>query len=130
MLAINKELLNMEKLGVWSIENRKINNHPITTTWVFKVKKNHNDGVIEHKARLCAQGFHQIEGLDYLSTFSPAGKISSLRVLISHVAAHDFQFHQMDVKAAFLNAPLRQRPYPEDSGWNKQRSKDKGSTTT
>ncbi|MBW0481966.1 hypothetical protein O181_021681 [Austropuccinia psidii MF-1] len=50
MLAINKEPLNMEKLGVWSIENRKTNSHPITTTWVFKVKRNHNDEVIEHKA--------------------------------------------------------------------------------
>ncbi|MBW0485650.1 hypothetical protein O181_025365 [Austropuccinia psidii MF-1] len=106
MLAINKELLNMEKLGVWSIENRKTNDYPIMTTWVFKVKRNHNDEVIEHKAQLCAQGFHEIKGLDYLSTFSPTGKISSLMVLISHAAAHDFQFHQMDVKSAFLNAPL------------------------
>ncbi|MBW0464270.1 hypothetical protein O181_003985 [Austropuccinia psidii MF-1] len=106
MLAINKELLNMEKLGVWSIENRKTNNHSITTTWVFKVKRNHNDEVIEHKAQLCAQGFHQIESLDYLRTFSPTGKISSLRVLISHAEAHDFQFHHMDVKSAFLNTPL------------------------
>ncbi|MBW0592403.1 hypothetical protein O181_132118, partial [Austropuccinia psidii MF-1] len=47
-----------------------------------------------------------IEGLDYLSTFSPTGRISSLRVLISHAAAHGFQFHQMDVRSAFLNAPL------------------------
>ncbi|MBW0490794.1 hypothetical protein O181_030509 [Austropuccinia psidii MF-1] len=106
MIEINKEQLNMENLGVWSIEDRKTNDHPITTTWVFKVKKDHNDKVIEHKARLCAQGFHQIEGLDYLSTFSPMGRISSLRLLISHAATHGFHFHQMDVKSAFLNAPL------------------------
>ncbi|MBW0538985.1 hypothetical protein O181_078700 [Austropuccinia psidii MF-1] len=106
MLAINKELLNMERLGVWRIEDRKTNDHLITTAWVFKVKRAHNDEVIENKARLCAQGFHQIEGLDYLSTFSPTGRISSMGVLISHAAAHGFQFHQMDVKRAFLNAPL------------------------
>ncbi|MBW0472263.1 hypothetical protein O181_011978 [Austropuccinia psidii MF-1] len=106
VLAINRELLNMEKLGVWSIEDRKENDHPITTPWVFKVKRDHNNEVIEHKARLCMQGFHQIEGLDYLNTFSPTRRISSLRVLISHAAAHGFQFHHMDVKSAFLNAPL------------------------
>ncbi|MBW0494009.1 hypothetical protein O181_033724 [Austropuccinia psidii MF-1] len=108
MIAINKELLNMKNLGVWSIEDRKTNDHPIMTTWVFKVKKDHNDMVIEHKARLCARGFHQIEGLDYLSTptFSPTRKISSLRLLISHAATHGYQFHQMDVKSTFLNAPL------------------------
>ncbi|MBW0495210.1 hypothetical protein O181_034925 [Austropuccinia psidii MF-1] len=105
-LAINKELDNMKRLGVWSIEDKKANDHPITTTWVFKVKRDHNNKIIEHKARLCAQGFHQIEGLDYLNTFSPTGRISSLRVLISHAASQGFQFHQMDVKSAFLNAPL------------------------
>ncbi|MBW0475846.1 hypothetical protein O181_015561 [Austropuccinia psidii MF-1] len=106
MLAINKELLNMENLGVCSIEDSKKNDHMIVMAWVFKVKREYNYEVIEHKARLCAQGFHQIEVLDYLSTFSPTGRLSSLRVLISHAAANGFQFHQMDVKSTFLNAPL------------------------
>ncbi|MBW0467291.1 hypothetical protein O181_007006 [Austropuccinia psidii MF-1] len=106
MQAINKELLKMKKLEVWSIEDSKTNDHPITTTWVFKVKRDHNNEVIEHKAWLCAQGFHQIEGLDYLNTFSPTGRISSLRLSISHAAAHGFQFHQMDAKSPFLNTPL------------------------
>ncbi|MBW0590242.1 hypothetical protein O181_129957, partial [Austropuccinia psidii MF-1] len=47
-------------------------------------------------------------GLDYLNTFSPTGRVSSLRVLIAHAASQGFQFHQMDVKSAFLNAPLEE----------------------
>ncbi|MBW0542659.1 hypothetical protein O181_082374 [Austropuccinia psidii MF-1] len=96
----------MKRLGVWSIEDKEANDHLIATTWVFKVKRDHNDKVLEHKARLCAQGFHQIEGHDYLNTFSPTGRVSSLRVLISHAAFQGFQFHQMDVKSAFLNTSL------------------------
>ncbi|MBW0479607.1 hypothetical protein O181_019322 [Austropuccinia psidii MF-1] len=75
---IKKELDNINRLNIWEIVDRKPSDHPITTTWVFKVKHNYNHSITEHKARLCAQGFHQIEGLDYLKTFSPTGKISSL----------------------------------------------------
>ncbi|MBW0500660.1 hypothetical protein O181_040375 [Austropuccinia psidii MF-1] len=105
MQTINKELQNRKKLGFWSIEDKKTNKHLNTTTWVFKVKRDHNDKVIKHKAQLCKQGFHQIEGLDYLNNFSPTRRISSLRVLTSHAESQGFQFHQMDVKSAFLNSP-------------------------
>ncbi|MBW0570239.1 hypothetical protein O181_109954 [Austropuccinia psidii MF-1] len=106
--AIMKELDNMKRLKVWEVVDRKPSDHPITTTCVFKIKRDHNNNITEHKERLCAQGFHQIEGLDYLKTFSPTGKISSLRLLISHAARNNYSFHQMDVKSAFLNAPLEE----------------------
>ncbi|MBW0481297.1 hypothetical protein O181_021012 [Austropuccinia psidii MF-1] len=108
-VAIKKELDNMNRLNFWEIVDRKTSDHPITTTWVFKVKCDHNYSVTEHKARLCAQGFHQIEGLDYLKTFSPTGKISSLQLLISHSARNNYLFHQMDIKSAFLNTPLEEK---------------------
>ncbi|MBW0567940.1 hypothetical protein O181_107655 [Austropuccinia psidii MF-1] len=98
----------MKRLNIWEVVDRKPSNHPITTTWVFKVKRNHNNSITEKKARLCAQGFHQIEGLDYLKTFSQTGKISSLQLLISHATINNYSLHQMDVKSAFLNAPLEE----------------------
>ncbi|MBW0589762.1 hypothetical protein O181_129477, partial [Austropuccinia psidii MF-1] len=61
---IAKELDNMEKLKVWSIRDKNANNHPIICTWVFKTKKHAQQQLIDNKARLCAQGFHQIQGLD------------------------------------------------------------------
>ncbi|MBW0460937.1 hypothetical protein O181_000652 [Austropuccinia psidii MF-1] len=56
---ISKELDKMIKLKVW-----KIRDHPITSTWVFKVKKDDQQQITKEKERLCAQGFHQIQGLD------------------------------------------------------------------
>ncbi|MBW0511150.1 hypothetical protein O181_050865 [Austropuccinia psidii MF-1] len=106
--AIKKELENMNRLKVWEIVDKKPSDHPITSTWVFKFKDDHNHSVTEHKARLCAQGFHQIEGLDHWKTFLPTGKISSLQLLIPHAARNNYLFHQMDVKSAFLNAPLEE----------------------
>ncbi|MBW0537026.1 hypothetical protein O181_076741 [Austropuccinia psidii MF-1] len=106
--SIIMELDEINRLKVWKILDRKPSDHPITTTWVFKVKCNHKHSITEHKARMCAQGFHKKEGLDHLNMFSPTGKISSLQLLISHSAIKNYMFHQMDMKSAFLNAPLEE----------------------
>ncbi|MBW0484984.1 hypothetical protein O181_024699 [Austropuccinia psidii MF-1] len=37
--AIIKELEKINRLNVWTIVDRKPSDHPITTTWVFKVKR-------------------------------------------------------------------------------------------
>ncbi|MBW0484710.1 hypothetical protein O181_024425 [Austropuccinia psidii MF-1] len=107
-LAIQKELLNINKLNVWTLQNKKESDHPITSTWVFKEKTNDLGEIIEYKARLCAHGFHQIAGLDYQSTFAPTGRLASLRTLISFAAIHQYKFHQMEVQSAFLNAPFQE----------------------
>ncbi|MBW0500543.1 hypothetical protein O181_040258 [Austropuccinia psidii MF-1] len=98
----------MQTLEVWTIRDKIPKDHPITCTWVFKVTEDNQKRVIEHKERLCAQGFHQIQGLDYSQNFSPTGQISSLRALISNAAVNTLQFHQMDMKSVFLNAPLNE----------------------
>ncbi|MBW0548452.1 hypothetical protein O181_088167 [Austropuccinia psidii MF-1] len=66
---------------------------------------------IEYKAHLCAHGFHQIAGLDYQSTFAPTGRLESLRTVISSAAINKYEFHQMDVQSAFLNAQLQEEIY-------------------
>ncbi|MBW0482598.1 hypothetical protein O181_022313 [Austropuccinia psidii MF-1] len=107
--SVKKELQNIEKLNVWTLRKKQIDNHPITSTWVFKEKQDSAGKTIEYKARLCAHGFHQIPGLDYQNTFAPTGRLSSLRTLISFAAIQKYQFHQMDVQSAFLNAPLQEK---------------------
>ena len=69
--------------------------------------------VTRNKARLVAQGFTQIEGLDFGETYAPVARLESIRILLAYAAHHDFKLYQMDVKSAFLNAPLSELVYVE-----------------
>ncbi|MBW0569800.1 hypothetical protein O181_109515 [Austropuccinia psidii MF-1] len=109
--AIKKELLSMEKLKVWDVIDLEPTYKLVGTTWVFKTKKNHLNEVIEYKARLCAQGFTQTAGIDFDKTYSPTGRLNLLRTLIAFAASNSLSFHQIDVKSAFLNAPLSETVY-------------------
>ncbi|MBW0532408.1 hypothetical protein O181_072123, partial [Austropuccinia psidii MF-1] len=109
--AIEKELSTMDKLKVWNVIDLKKDYKLVGTTWVFKIKKNHLNQVIERKARLCAQGFRQTLGIDFDKTYAPTGRLNSLRALIAHACLNKLDFHQIDVKSAFLNVPLRETVY-------------------
>ncbi|MBW0584966.1 hypothetical protein O181_124681 [Austropuccinia psidii MF-1] len=111
LVAINKELESMNALGVWDVVELDASFKLVGTTWVFKVKKDHLGHITEYKARLCAQGFTQSAGVDFNQTYAPTGHLNSLRTLIAFSAAKNLKFHQIDIKSAFLNAPLSETVY-------------------
>ncbi|MBW0502369.1 hypothetical protein O181_042084 [Austropuccinia psidii MF-1] len=111
LAAISKELKSMDDLKVWDVIELSSTFKLVGTTWVFKVKKDHLGNVVEHKARLCAQGFTQTAGIDFEKTYSLTGRLNSLRTLIAFAASNRLRFHQINIKSAFLNAPLTECVY-------------------
>ena len=65
----------------------------------------------KYKARLVTKGFKQQADLDFLDTFSPVTRVTSIRLLIAVAAIHDLKIHQMDVKIVFLNEDLGEEIY-------------------
>ena len=55
-----------------------------------------------NKTRLVAQGFTQVEGLDFEETYAPVARLEVIRLLLAYAAHHNFKLYQIDVKSSFL----------------------------
>ena len=62
----------------------------------------------QEEARLTARCFMQRQGVDYEQTFAPVSQMSSMRVFLSLVVVLNLHTYQLDIKTAFLNAPLEE----------------------
>jgi hypothetical protein len=58
-----------------------------------------------------AQGFSQIEGLDFGETFAPVACLEVIRILLIFTTSMGFKLYQMDVKSAFLNGVIKEEVY-------------------
>jgi hypothetical protein len=112
IIAMKEELNNFTRNEVWSLVQR-LKQNMIGTKWVFRNKQDEHGIVTRNKARLVAQGFTQVEGLDFGETYAPVARLESIRTVIAYATNHDFKLYQMDVKSAFLNGPLQERVYVE-----------------
>jgi hypothetical protein len=62
---MHEELENFERNQVWTLVEPPRNVNVIETKWVFKNKQMDDSEIVRNKARLVAQGFSQVEGLDF-----------------------------------------------------------------
>ena len=85
----------------------------IETKWVFRNKQDQDGIVIRNKARLVAQGYTQVEGLDFGETYAPVARLEAIRILLAYACAHNIKLYQMDVKSAFLNGYINKLVYVE-----------------
>ncbi|KAJ9541771.1 hypothetical protein OSB04_028277 [Centaurea solstitialis] len=109
--AMQEELNQFERLGVWRLVPRPKNKTIIDLKWIFKNKKDEDGIVTRNKARLVAKGFKQQAGIDYDETFAPVARIEAIRIFLAYAAHKNFTVYQMDVKTAFLNGELKEEVY-------------------
>jgi hypothetical protein len=74
VVAMQEELNNFERNQVWELVERPKTNI-IVTKWVFRNKQDEFGIVIRNKARLVAQGYTQVEGLDFGETNAPVERL-------------------------------------------------------
>ena len=58
-----------------------------------------------------AQGYSQVEGVDFDEIFSLVACMESIRVLLALACHLKFKVYQMDVKTTFLNGFLKEDVY-------------------
>ncbi|KAA0046871.1 Retrovirus-related Pol polyprotein from transposon TNT 1-94 [Cucumis melo var. makuwa] len=81
------------------------------TKWIFKNKTDEKGSVTKNKARLVAQGYSQVKGVDFNETFAPVARLEAIRLLRSISCNRKFKLYQMNVKSVFLNEYLNEEVY-------------------
>jgi transposase InsO family protein len=104
--AIREELDTLRTAGTWRLEHAPPGAIVIGSKWVFKAKKDASGKVVRYKARLVAQGFSQVEGVDYFDTYTPVARLPSSRAIIAMANRLGLELHQVDIKGAYLNGEL------------------------
>ena len=87
--------------------------HVINTKWIFKNKTDEDGEVVRNKSRLVAQGYTQVEGVDFDESFALVARLESIRILLSIVCIMNFKLYQMDMESAFLNGLLNEEVFVE-----------------
>ena len=107
--AIKLELRNMKKREVWKIvklSTMPANRRMVGCKWVFKIKA---DGT--YRARLVAQGFSQVPGVDFTENFAPVMNDETLCILLIYMLLTNSDSEQIDVETAFLYGELMELIY-------------------
>jgi hypothetical protein len=69
----------------------------------FKKQTGGDGEVVRNKACLIAQGFSQVEALDFEKTIAPVAHLEAIRIFLVFATSKAFKLYQMDVKSDFLN---------------------------
>jgi hypothetical protein len=109
--AMHEELENFERNQVWTLVEPPRDVNVIGTKWGFQNKQGEDGEIMRNKAHLVAQGYSQVEGLDFGETFAPVAHFEAIRILLAFATFKGFKLYQMDVKSAFLNGVIYEEVY-------------------
>ena len=109
--AMQNEIQALENNGTWCVTDLPPGKKALDSRWVYKIKYN-SDSSLEHlKSQLVVFENHQVEGIDYLDTFSLVTKITTVGVFLVVAAAKNWELNQMDVHNDFLYGDLSEEMY-------------------
>src|SRR3989337_3100476 len=75
--AMQEKLHQFDLNNVWELVKRPDprKHNVIGTKWIFRNKQDEHGQVVKNKAHLIAQGYTQVEGIDFDETFAPVARL-------------------------------------------------------
>ena len=104
--AAFKEIQILEEMNAWDVVDIPDGKNVIESTWAFKLKRFPDGLVKKFKARFCAQGDQQLEGIDFFETYAPVVQWTTVRLLLILEVLLDMKSKKGDITAAFLHADV------------------------
>jgi Reverse transcriptase (RNA-dependent DNA polymerase) len=105
------ELKTLTDMKCWDVVPRTPSMNVLPSTWAFKLKRYPDGSVRKYKARFCAGGHRQIEGVDFFETFAPVVNWTTVRLLLILSQVLNLSSRQVDYTAAFVHAPIDDEVY-------------------
>ena len=109
--TLEYEISQLKKLNTWIVEDLPKGQTTIPCSEVIKVKQGPDREVKSYRVRIVAGGHRQVEGINYSETFSSAAKMLTVHTVLANAAHQDWEIEHIDVKSAYLNAPLKEVIY-------------------
>jgi hypothetical protein len=88
----------------WDLVPRLPQMNVLPSTWAFKSNQFPDGTVKKFKARFCACGDRQKEGIDFLETWAPVVQWSTTRIVMVLAAKLGLRSVQCDITAAFIHS--------------------------
>ena len=109
--AIQKEIDSLFRYGVWKLEPLPPGALVLPCKFVFKVKPDGNDppGIDKFKCRYCGKGFFQRKGVHFICSYAPVASEVGTRLTVAIATEFNWPLEGIDVRNAYLNAPLDSR---------------------
>ena len=103
--AMKEEMNSVKESNTFTLTTLPKGRKLLGGRWVYTFKENPNGSRV-YKARYVAKGYSQVKDEEYQDTFAPTANFTSVRTVMQLAAHNNLILHQMDVKTAYLNAPI------------------------
>ena len=86
MGAVRAELDSLQRMQTWDIVKLPTGKRKIGSGWVFKLKRTSSGALDKFKARVVARGNTQRYGIDYVDTYAPVARVTTVRIVLALAA--------------------------------------------
>jgi hypothetical protein len=90
---MHEKLESFERNQVWTLVVPPRDVNAIGTKWGFENKQGEDGEVVRNKVHLVAQGFSQVEDLDFGETFTHVAHLEAIMILLAFAAFNGFKLY-------------------------------------
>lgn len=109
--AMQEEIGAHNEIGTWELVDLPAGKRAIGSKWVYKIKHDETGKVQRYKARIVAQGYAQIPGIEYDEVYAPVSRYATIRTLMTIAGRDGLLLKHLDVKTAYLNSEIDEEIY-------------------